>query len=233
MPAASWNRVPQAAMEPLVHLARRLNVMRECGRLQREVGVRAEGAAALEVEAGRLGTLLDALSQENLDNQRAVVKNEKRWSYDNRPYGSWSEKIQAHLFPPEHPYHHTTIGSMEDLDAASLEDVSKFFRTYYAPNNATLAIVGDFEPARVKALVEKYFGTLKRGPAVPKLDVPAPSADPGQLRMLQEAIGPRHVIAAASTHPGSRCASVSMSMPCAPRRPIAAALPCRSAVSAP
>ena len=75
-----------------------------------------------------MGTLLDALSQENLDNQREVVKNEKRWSYDNRPYGSWNEKILGHLFPEEHPYHHPTIGSMEDLDAASLEDVKAFFR---------------------------------------------------------------------------------------------------------
>ena len=82
----------------------------------------------LWLEADRMATLLDALSQENLDNQREVVKNEKRWSYDNRPYGSWQEKLQGHLFPAEHPYHHSTIGSMEDLDAASLEDVSAFFR---------------------------------------------------------------------------------------------------------
>ena len=95
-----------------------------------------------------MATLLDALSQENLDNQREVVKNEKRWSYDNRPYGSWQEKLQAHLYPPEHPYHHSTIGSMEDLDAASLEDVSAFFRTYYAPNNAVLSVVGDVDTRR-------------------------------------------------------------------------------------
>ena len=93
-----------------------------------------------------MGTLLDALSQENLDNQREVVKNEKRWSYDNRPYGSWYEKLQGHLFPEDHPYHHATIGSMEDLDAASVEDVSAFFRTYYAPNNAVLSVVGDVDP---------------------------------------------------------------------------------------
>ena len=83
---------------------------------------------ALWLEADRMATLLDALSQENLDNQREVVKNEKRWSYDNRPYGSWQEKLQGHLFPTGHPYHHPTIGSMDDLDAASLEDVSDFFR---------------------------------------------------------------------------------------------------------
>ena len=100
---------------------------------------------ALWLEADRMGTLLDALSQENLDNQREVVKNEKRQSYDNRPYGSWNEKLLGHLFPAEHPYHHPTIGSMEDLDAASLDDVKAFFRTYYAPNNAVLTIVGDVD----------------------------------------------------------------------------------------
>src|SRR5688572_23866228 len=106
---------------------------------------------ALWLEADRMGTLLEALSQENLDNQREVVKNEKRWSYDNRPYGTWSEKLQAHLFPPEHPYHHTTIGSMEDLDAASVDDVKGFFRTWYAPNNAVLSVVGDVDPREVRA----------------------------------------------------------------------------------
>src|SRR5712672_1419844 len=104
---------------------------------------------AIWLEADRMGTLLDALSQENLDNQREVVKNEKRWSYDNRPYGSWNEKLQEHLFPEDHPYHHSTIGSMADLDAASVDDVSAFFRTWYAPNNAVLALAGDFEPAQV------------------------------------------------------------------------------------
>ena len=117
---------------------------------------------ALWLEADRMATLLDALSQENLDNQREVVKNEKRWSYDNRPYGSCQEKLQGHLFPPEHPYHHSTIGSMEDLDAASLEDVSAFFRTYYAPNNAVLSVVGDVDTAHVRragrALLRRHPG---------------------------------------------------------------------------
>jgi predicted Zn-dependent peptidase len=122
---------------------------------------------ALWLEADRMGTLLDALSQENLDNQREVVKNEKRWSYDNRPYGSWNEKLLAGLFPPEHPYHHPTIGSMADLDAASLDDVSAFFRTHYAPNNAVLTIVGDVEPGQVRGWVEKYFGGIDPNPALP------------------------------------------------------------------
>ena len=125
---------------------------------------------ALWLEADRMGTLTDALSQENLDNQRAVVKNEKRWSYDNRPYGSWTEKLFGHLFPDGHPYHHPTIGSMADLDAASLEDVTAFFRTYYAPNNAVLSVVGDCERAQVRAWAERYFGPIPANPSIP----PAP-----------------------------------------------------------
>ncbi|MBI3745526.1 MAG: insulinase family protein [Chloroflexi bacterium] len=122
---------------------------------------------ALWLEADRMGTLLDALSQENLDNQRDVVKNEKRWSYDNRPYGSWNERTLAGVFPSEHPYHHTAIGSMEDLDAASLEDVKAFFRTHYAPNNAVLSIVGDVDPTVVRGWVEQYFGGIPANPALP------------------------------------------------------------------
>jgi len=138
---------------------------------------------ALWLEADRLGTLLDALSQENLDNQREVVKNEKRWSYDNRPYGSWNEKLQAHLFPPDHPYHHPTIGSMEDLDAASLEDVSAFFRTWYAPNNAVLSVVGDAERAQVRAWVDRYFGGIPANPSIPPLgDLSLPPTLGGERR---------------------------------------------------
>ena len=123
----------------------------------------------LWLEADRMATLLDALSQENLDNQREVVKNEKRWSYDNRPYGSWQEKLQAHLFPPEHPYHHSTIGSMADLDAASLDDVKAFFQTYYAPNNAVLSVVGDVDTDAVRKSVDKYFGSIPANPSIPPL----------------------------------------------------------------
>src|SRR5262245_48413272 len=126
---------------------------------------------ALWLEADRMGTLLDALSQENLDNQREVVKNEKRWSYDNRPYGSWVEKILAGIFPEGHPYHHTTIGSMADLDAASVDDVSSFFRLHYAPNNAVVSAVGDIDPDKVRGWVERYFGKI---PANPNLPVPLP-----------------------------------------------------------
>jgi predicted Zn-dependent peptidase len=124
-------------------------------------------ALALWLVADRMGTLLDALSQENLDNQREVVKNEKRWSYDNRPYGSWNEKLLASIFPADHPYHHPTIGSMEDLDAASLEDVQAFFRLHYAPNNAVLSVVGDVEPDQVRGWVETYFGSIPANPDLP------------------------------------------------------------------
>jgi predicted Zn-dependent peptidase len=142
---------------------------------------------ALWLEADRMGTLLDALSQENLDNQREVVKNEKRSSYDNRPYGSWSEKLQAHLFPPEHPYHHPTIGSMADLDAASIEDVSAFFRSYYAPNNAVMSIVGDVDPTLARAWVERYFGRIPANPAIPPLgDLSLPPTLGGERREVVE-----------------------------------------------
>ena len=124
---------------------------------------------ALWLEADRMATLLDALNQENLDNQRDVVKNEKRSSYDNRPYGDWFHKLQEHLFPPDHPYHHPTIGSMEDLDAASLEDVAAFFRTYYVPNNAVLSIVGDVDAGQARSWVERYFGRIPANPSIPPL----------------------------------------------------------------
>jgi predicted Zn-dependent peptidase len=124
---------------------------------------------ALWLEADRMGTLLDALSQENLDNQREVVKNEKRWSYDNRPYGSWNEKILQHLFPKEHPYYHPTIGSMADLDAASVDDVKSFFATWYAPDNAVLSVVGDCEHDQVRAWVDRYFGPIPANGSFPPL----------------------------------------------------------------
>jgi zinc protease len=137
----------------------------------------------LWLEADRMATLLDALSQENLDNQRAVVKNEKRWSYDNQPYGSWIEKLLGHLYPAGHPYHHPTIGSMEDLDAASLDDVRTFFRTWYAPDNAVLSIVGDVEPARTRAWVERYFGAIPPNGGVPCLEaVTLPPSLGGEIR---------------------------------------------------
>ena len=142
---------------------------------------------ALWLEADRMATLLDALNQENLDNQRSVVKNEKRSSYDNRPYGDWFHKLQEHVFPAEHPYHHPTIGSMEDLDAASLEDVAAFFRTYYAPNNAVLAVAGDVDPAQVRKWVELYFGDIPANRAIPALgDMSLPAVLGAEVREVVE-----------------------------------------------
>jgi predicted Zn-dependent peptidase len=142
---------------------------------------------ALWLEADRMATLMNALNQENLDNQRDVVKNEKRSSYDNRPYGDWFHKLQEHLFPPEHPYHHPTIGSMEDLDAASLEDVAAFFRTYYTPNNAVLAVVGDVDPAQVRAWVDRYFGEIPANLAIPPLgDMSLPTVLGAESREVVE-----------------------------------------------
>ena len=97
---------------------------------------------ALWLEADRMASLLPAMTQEKLDNQRDVVKNERRWAVDNQPYGDWDERIQSLVYPEGHPYHHPTIGSMEDLSAASLDDVGEFFSTYYAPNNAVLTVAG-------------------------------------------------------------------------------------------
>ncbi|WP_416875308.1 M16 family metallopeptidase [Kitasatospora sp. SC0581] len=115
---------------------------------------------ALWLEADRMGSLLAALDETSMENQRDVVKNERRQRYDNVPYGTAFEKLTALSFPDGHPYHHTPIGSMADLDAATLEDARTFFRTYYAPNNAVLSIVGDIDPEQTVAWVEKYFGSI-------------------------------------------------------------------------
>jgi predicted Zn-dependent peptidase len=131
---------------------------------------------ALWLESDRLGGLLPAMTQEKLDNQRDVVKNERRWSVDNQPYGTWDEKLQELLFPDAHPYHHSTIGSMEDLDAASLDDVREFFAAHYAPNNAVLTIAGDFEPGVALKMVEKHFGPIPANPAIP--EAPSSAVDP-------------------------------------------------------
>ena len=122
---------------------------------------------ALWLDADRMGHLLPVMDQAKLDLQRDVVKNERRQRYDNVPYGRANETIVAALFPATHPYHWTTIGSMTDLSAASLEDVKEFFRTYYAPNNATLVIAGDFNRDSVVTWVNRYFGGIPRGPQMP------------------------------------------------------------------
>ena len=139
---------------------------------------------ALWLEADRMATLLDALSQENLDNQREVVKNEKRWSYDNRPYGSWQEKLQAPPFPPEHPYHHPTIGSMEDLDAASLEDVERVLPDLLrAEQRGPVGRRRRRHAPRSGASAERYFGGIPANPSIPPLgDLSLPPTLGGEIR---------------------------------------------------
>ena len=124
---------------------------------------------ALWLESDRMGTLTQTLTQEKLDNQREVVKNERRQSYDNQPYGTSDEKIEEAIFPSGHPYQHDVIGSMADLTAASVDDVKNFFNTYYAPNNAVLVVAGDIDVPQVRQYVAKYFGPIPRGPKVPPL----------------------------------------------------------------
>jgi zinc protease len=132
-------------------------------------------ALALWLEAERMGALLPAMTQEKLDTQRDVVKNERRWSVDNQPYGTWWERLPGLCYPPEHPFHHSLIGSMDDLSAASLEDVTEFFQAYYTPDNAVLTIAGDFDATTARAMVETYFGPIPRGtsqPPRPAMELP-------------------------------------------------------------
>src|SRR5262245_17340933 len=129
---------------------------------------------ALWLESDRMGYLLDDLDQGKLANQQDVVRNERRQSVENAPYGIVEEALFHQLFPKEHPYYASVIGSHADIQAAKLEDVKNFFKLYYSPNNASLVIVGDIDKAATKALVEKYFGSLKRGQPVPKPNVQTP-----------------------------------------------------------
>ena len=128
-----------------------------------------ELALALWLEADRMGELLPAMTQEKLDTQRDVVKNERRWAVDNQPYGTMLEKLQELVFPPTHPFQHSLIGSMEDLSAASLDDVAQFFATYYTPDNAVLSVAGDFDSAIARSLISGYFGPIPRGKGKPPL----------------------------------------------------------------
>ena len=140
----------------------------------------------LYLESDRMGFLLPAMTQEKLDNQRDVVKNERRQRVDNVPYGTADEKIAKAMFPPEHPYSWPVIGYMEDLSAASLEDVKGFFSTYYAPNNACLVLSGDFTPGEAKPLVEKYFGAFPKGTVAINRPVATPLSMPQQKIELFE-----------------------------------------------
>jgi len=144
---------------------------------------------ALWLDADRMGFLLPTMDLAKLNLQRDVVKNERRQGVDNQPYGRADETILAALYPPTHPYSWPVIGSMADLSAASLDDVKNFFRTYYAPNNATLVIAGDFDPVTVKKLVAQYFGPIPRGPAVKRrTTVPAVNIPRDKFIVLEDKV---------------------------------------------
>lgn len=156
-------------------------------------------ALALWLEADRMGELLPAMTQEKLDTQREVVKNERRWSVDNQPYGTTLEKLQEISFPKSHPFHHSLIGSMEDLSAASLEDIAEFFATYYVPDNAVLTVCGDFEPSEAKRLIAEYFGPIPRGSrtiARPAMEIAEGFRAPGLTR-VEDAVALRRIFVAA------------------------------------
>ncbi len=144
---------------------------------------------ALWMESDRLAFLLPAMTPERLENQRSVMKNERRQSYENRPYGLVPETILAALLPPDHPYSWITIGSMADIDAASRQDVADFFRRYYHPGNASLCIAGDFDPALAKRLVEKYFGPIPPGPKVEKLPPRVPELKESKRIRMTDRVG--------------------------------------------
>ena len=142
---------------------------------------------ALFLESDRMGSLLDAITQEKLTNQIGVVQNEKRQG-DNQPYGLVEYKQIEMLTPPEHPYGHSTIGSMADLQAASLDDMKTWFTDHYGPNNAILVLAGDIDLAEAKPLVQKWFGDIAKGPDVAKLDPPLPTLDVEKFAEMKDKV---------------------------------------------
>jgi predicted Zn-dependent peptidase len=153
---------------------------------------------ALWLEADRMGSLLAALDEESLQNQRDVVKNERRQRYDNVPYGTAFERMTELAFPEGHPYHHLPIGSMADLDAVTLDDARAFFRANYAPGNAVLAVVGDINPEQARGWVEKYFGSIpSHDGKVPPRDGTLPDIIGAELRAeIREEVPARALMAA-------------------------------------
>ena len=148
---------------------------------------------ALFLESDRMGYLLGAVTQKTLDNQRAVVQNEKRQG-DNEPFGLTDDAIREGLFPKPHPYFHSTIGSMTDLDGASLQDVKAWFQANYGPNNAVLVLAGDIDAARARPLVERYFGAIARGPEPVKRSAPLPVRTGTTRATMQDAIATTRLI---------------------------------------
>jgi zinc protease len=157
--------------QPLESIGASINGTTSFDRTNYFEGVPAEYLPlALWLESDRMGWLMPALTQEKLDNQREVVRNERRQRYENTPYGEVWVWLFENLYPEGHPYNVPTIGRHEDLEAANLDDVTAFFDTWYAPNNASLVICGDFDPSEAKVLVEQYFGEIPRGDEVESIN---------------------------------------------------------------
>ena len=143
-------------------------------------------ALMLWLDSDRMGFLLPEITAPKVDLQRGVVQNERRQRVDNQPYGLAEENILKRLYPESHPYNWPVIGSMTDLQAATIDDVRNFFRTYYAPNNATIAIAGDISPADARRLVERWFGDIPRGPAFTRNTPPAVRLDHTSYQTLED-----------------------------------------------
>src|SRR5579871_3763306 len=164
---------------------------------------------ALWLESDRMGFLLERPGfKETIDVQRDVVKNERRQRVENRPMGLVERVELEALYPPAHPYHHEVIGSMEDLTAASVDDVKGFFRTFYVPNNASLVIAGDFDREKTKALVEQYFGPIPRGSRVPRRPAVMPTSPSSHAVAMEAKVQQPHLTLAfptpANFAPGDR-----------------------------
>jgi zinc protease len=142
----------------------------------------------LWLESDRMGFFKPGITSEKLENQREVVKNERRQSYENRPYGLAFETVLDEAFPEGHPYRHPTIGYMDDIDAARLEDVHDFFDLHYGPNNATLVLAGDFEPKDALERVDRWFGDIPSRPVPDRPDVPSPLGRGERRRVLEDRV---------------------------------------------
>lgn len=143
---------------------------------------------ALWLESDRMGFFLEAMDQRKLDNQRDVVRNEKRQNYELRPYAKAHEELAAALFPPEHPYSHLPIGSHADLESATLDDVRGFFARWYRPDNATLSLGGDFEPAQALERVRAWFGEIPRGGGFSRAQAQLHRASAEQRRTVEDSV---------------------------------------------
>jgi zinc protease len=143
---------------------------------------------ALWAESDRMGFLLDAVDLKTLRNQQDVIRNERRQNLDNAPYGLAREEVYRRLFPPEHPYHHFIYGSHADMQSAELDEIRDFFRRYYGPNNASLAVAGSIDIARTKAMIEKYFGSIPRGPEVPEVKVEIPQIEAEKRSVVTDTV---------------------------------------------